>query len=259
MIKTITYFTALLSMTTLLSASVTITDTTTGSHFQITRILSQENIPPEDISTYQYIAYTLDTNTPSINVSLQLTDASGKTWQQPTPTHLSATHNVIQIPLDQISTILDLTTLSKINVFTNAPTEILPTFIQAYDLPQNETKIASSDIHIATSTENAELDLQNCLNVPNPFNPNRESTTITYTLTKDASIDIYIYSLNGELQEKIHLNAGNPGATAGYNAHAWNGKNKYNETVANGIYIAYIISKSEGKTKKGKVKLWVRK
>lgn len=103
------------------------------------------------------------------------------------------------------------------------------------------------------------FELTDALNSPNPFNPNTQSTAITYSLSKNADVDLYIYTINGELQEKTHINAGEPGGTAGYNSTLWDGKNQFNETVSNGIYIAYIIAKSEGKVKKGKVKIWARK
>jgi flagellar hook assembly protein FlgD len=78
-------------------------------------------------------------------------------------------------------------------------------------------------------------------------------------LSKPADISISIYSLSGELQKSYVFVAGETGAIPGYNRVEWDGKNQFNETVANGVYIAYVVAKSEGKTKKGKIKLWVKK
>ena len=344
--------TLILFLVTSSQASIIVTDSETGKQSHVTRILSQENTALEDISNYSYIAYTLDLQTPSGNTSLILTDASGNTWKQSPPLHITSTHNVIQIPLAQVSPTFNLGAISKIQAISNNNIELPISFIRVFDFPitqktEGETlyttetiktetlapeltikvddktildgdyikntpqvtvktttspvsssiKLVNTQTHqtvaesqtatltvttplpdgtyqafatlnfgtsiATTNTKTAiiqtSFDLKNCINVPNPFNPNIESTEITYTLTKDADVTLYIYTLNGELQEKISISAGHPGATSGYNSLTWNGKNQFHETLANGIYIAYIIAKTEGKIKKGKVKLWVRK
>ena len=103
------------------------------------------------------------------------------------------------------------------------------------------------------------LSLDRVMNSPNPFNPNHESTQIDYLLSKPADVDIYIYSLSGELQKHVSSSSGQSGSTTGYNRVIWDGKNEFSETVANGIYVAYVIAKTDGNVQKGKVKLWVRK
>ena len=101
--------------------------------------------------------------------------------------------------------------------------------------------------------------LNNVLSAPNPFNPHQTKAQIEYKLTKDASVNLFIYSISGEQIWTHQIAAGATGGTAGYNTVLWNGQNAYGETVANGPYILYLIAKFEGQTQKGKTKLLVLK
>lgn len=120
----------------------------------------------------------------------------------------------------------------------------------------NET----SSANIITFDVNTKFALNNVLNSPNPFNPNLELNYIEYQLTQDADVVIMLYSIDGEKQKEWRFDASTaPGGKAGYNSIPWNGVNRFNETVANGVYIAYIIAKSDGKTQKDKTKIMVLK
>lgn len=91
-------------------------------------------------------------------------------------------------------------------------------------------------------------------NGPNPFNPTIESTKLYFQMNEDAIARIYIYSLNGEqvMLKEVEV-------TQGENVLEWDGKNKNGNTVANGVYIAYIYAENESGAHKAKRKIAVLK
>ncbi len=84
---------------------------------------------------------------------------------------------------------------------------------------------------------------------PSPFSPtkNMNGVEIQYTLSDDASIDIYIFSVSGEIVKKISCMAGFEGGSAGLNKVRWDGRMDAGGLVGNGIYVTTFVSKSEGK------------
>ena len=71
-------------------------------------------------------------------------------------------------------------------------------------------------------------------NYPNPFNP---ETWIPYQLAKPAEVTISIYSANGQLVRTLELGQ----LSAGVYQHRseavyWDGRNKFGESVASGVY-----------------------
>ena len=140
------------------------------------------------------------------------------------------------------------------NVSTALPEGKYQLLISVSDAAGNTATSSLDNLCVKT-----ELSLETVLNSPNPFNPNRESTKIDYRLSKEAEVKAYIYAQNGELQESFVFHAGDNGGKIGYNEFNWTGKNRFNETVSNGIYILYLVAESGGKVQKGKCKLWVRK
>lgn len=106
----------------------------------------------------------------------------------------------------------------------------------------------------------SKFSINDCLNGPNPFNPNKEVTKIQYQLTQDADVKICIYTISGEQVFKGDYKSGSEGGMVGFNSIAWDGRDKFNEIVANGVYIAYLIAKSSGgDVEVGKVKIAVLK
>ncbi|MEW6556917.1 MAG: kelch repeat-containing protein [Elusimicrobiota bacterium] len=96
--------------------------------------------------------------------------------------------------------------------------------------------------------------ISNIVNYPNPFNPEKETTTIKYVLTESDDILVQIFNLVGDLvyRQKIHSNEeGAIGQPEGYtNEITWNGKNGDGITVANGVYIMEIKSGNEKEIRK---------
>jgi hypothetical protein len=102
--------------------------------------------------------------------------------------------------------------------------------------------------------------MKGLINGPNPFNPNQEPTYIEYQLTKDADVTIYIYTIAGErIWHKDIVSGSFDGGTAGFNSVLWDGRNHYGETVANGVYIAYVVARNGGEKATGKIKVGVLK
>ena len=80
-------------------------------------------------------------------------------------------------------------------------------------------------------------------NYPNPFgNSNRKTTTITYNLKENTSVDIKIYSLIGELVWSCCFNENDPqGQKSMHDGDVvWDGRNNLGKKVLNGVYIIYL-------------------
>ncbi len=106
--------------------------------------------------------------------------------------------------------------------------------------------------------------LDNCGNYPNPFapgTPQHQKTTIIYTLTENASIDIEIFNSAGGLIYNIHFE---PGVEGGIGADygkwheiQWDGFNLENRLLANGAYLARITAESSETGKTGECMWWL--
>ena len=87
---------------------------------------------------------------------------------------------------------------------------------------------------------------------PSPFNPNKETTAITYYLNENLDkTTIYIFNIAGELLCKDNINYPGEGTHIGYNRIEWDGKDSFGNTVDNGVYV-FIIS-TKDKVKRGKI------
>ena len=70
---------------------------------------------------------------------------------------------------------------------------------------------------------------------PNPFDPERESTRVMFTLNRGAKVTARVYSVAGRLvwtDEKT--------VSAGPNAFLWNGRDRGGDRVANGVYLVQL-------------------
>jgi len=79
------------------------------------------------------------------------------------------------------------------------------------------------------------------VNYPNPFDSD-EGTTFAYTLTIDADLEFYVYSIKGSLIYNVKISAGAPGGIAGYNEVFWNGKSNFGAGIGTGMYIVKVLS-----------------
>jgi len=80
------------------------------------------------------------------------------------------------------------------------------------------------------------------LNYPNPFNTAKGPTTISYRLTVDSDIIVYVFDVRGVLIRKSTYSSGSMGGKAGYNEITWDGKDDFGSTVGNGIYPYRIVA-----------------
>ena len=74
-------------------------------------------------------------------------------------------------------------------------------------------------------------------NYPNPFNP---STTISYGLPYQSSVELVIYDIIGRIVKSFNVSS----QSSGYQSIVWDGKNELGNSVASGIYLYRISIKS---------------
>jgi len=97
-------------------------------------------------------------------------------------------------------------------------------------------------------------------NTPNPFNPGTGTTSIKYTLSKDADIILYIYNIRGERVWQKIISAGSPGGRVGLNEVVWNGLTDFNSVAGFGVYILMVTTPSNGGVQQlGKTKIAIIK
>jgi len=85
--------------------------------------------------------------------------------------------------------------------------------------------------------------LKGPLNYPNPFNPGKEQTKITYSLTDTADIKISIYSLSMQRVKNITRLSD----IATYHEVPWDGRDNSGYILPNGVYIMVIDARSQTK------------
>lgn len=99
-------------------------------------------------------------------------------------------------------------------------------------------------------TTGGKLFNKNVYAYPNPFNPEKGSASIRYSLSKDANATIEIYDANSDLVATIIKDQPKEKAVE-YSEH-WDGRNKRGDVVANGIYF-YLITTTNGEKAVGKI------
>jgi flagellar hook assembly protein FlgD len=106
------------------------------------------------------------------------------------------------------------------------------------------------------------LSITGITNYPNPFNPNRERTSIRYRLGRDANeVKIRIYDITGALVTELD------GSTQGesvniwskYNDIYWDGRNGRGDMVLNGIYPFEVVARVGDRSVSGRGKIAVLK
>jgi len=84
---------------------------------------------------------------------------------------------------------------------------------------------------------------------PQPFSPKKDGNCdIQYTMSVDADIEIYLYSVTGEIIKKLYGRKGQEGGSAGTNKVKWDGRSTYGDYAGNGIYAGTIYDPAQGKT-----------
>lgn len=93
----------------------------------------------------------------------------------------------------------------------------------------------------------------------NPFNPLAGPTKLTYSLSKDANISIYIFNIRGERVWEYSAAAGSNGGRVGANDVSWDGIT-FNAYASNGVYFVRLTARSGGEIRTlSTTKILVRK
>jgi len=99
--------------------------------------------------------------------------------------------------------------------------------------------------------------MDNPLAFPAPFSPGPgKELTLQYSLSRNADIDIFVFSSDGQAVKKLSFFKGEEGGKEGLNKVSWDGISSTGTRVGNGIYIATIIDR-EVREVLGKIKLVV--
>jgi hypothetical protein len=96
----------------------------------------------------------------------------------------------------------------------------------------------------AASGESGGLDKSKFITAyPNPYNPDENDVLFTYYLKDNAQkARIMIYNQLGELLHVITVDGpGQEGTRVGYNAVPWDGLDRFNRIISNGVYIYLIV------------------
>jgi hypothetical protein len=93
---------------------------------------------------------------------------------------------------------------------------------------------------------------------PNPFDPLKGTAKMSYSLTEDTGVALYIFDMTGKQVIKKVYPSGTEGAHAGYNQVEWDGKTVSGSFVENDAYFVRIVKVSENKVI-GKLKIMVMK
>lgn len=91
--------------------------------------------------------------------------------------------------------------------------------------------------YTGTLTYNKIEEISDAHNYPNPFDPDREDTTIRFILSEPGDISCRIYDFNGDLVSIVQRN---DTWTKGLVEFKWGGTNDNGKKVANGTYFAEI-------------------
>ena len=119
----------------------------------------------------------------------------------------------------------------------NLENENLNFQVKAWDNANNPSQKAINLFFV----ENTGLTLFNVFNYPNPFKTN---TQFSFELNKSAEIEISIYTLGGRNIRKINRDY----YQAGYNFINWDGRDKYGDNIANGVYLYSLKAIKDGKS-----------
>jgi len=106
------------------------------------------------------------------------------------------------------------------------------------------------------------LTITGITNFPNPFNPNRERTTIRYRLGREADeVKVRIYDITGALVTELDgsTNAEGVNIWSKYNDIYWDGCNGRGDKVLNGIYPFEVVARVGDRSVSGRGKIAVLK
>ena len=162
-----------------------------------------------------------------IRDAVSVSGISGVTFPWHDPDRTSDTEITIELEFDG-----DMTTDGTLTFTVGADA------ISGYNGPA-----LTAQVSVSASRENALG-----ANFPNPFNP---ETWIPYQLSKDAEVTLHIYAVNGTLVRTLALGHQAAGMYQSRSRAAhWDGRNKFGEKVASGLYFYTLIAGDFSATRK---------
>ena len=112
-----------------------------------------------------------------------------------------------------------------------------------------------SSYEVSVKVETGDVRARACYAYPNPYDPSAGNLRITYMLSADANITVYIFNAINQPVWKRNYTSGSEGGHTGYNEIIWNGITDFGEMAGNDIYFARIVA--DGKRVIGKIKIAV--
>jgi len=100
----------------------------------------------------------------------------------------------------------------------------------------NALNTARVELMLHVAAEGGELTLRNVINYPNPFS---DETAICYEISAPADVLIRIFSVAGRPVKELR----SYGLAAGFHSTSWDGRDEYQQKVANGVYLYKIVCK----------------
>jgi len=127
------------------------------------------------------------------------------------------------------------------------PAGIYTITLEAWDSDGNSTREVVEGLLVRSGAVKLETPVY-CY--PNPFESG-VGTVISYTLSVDSDVIIFVFSIKGSAIFKVKIPAGTTGGTAGYNEYFWDGRSNFGDTIGKGIYIIKIAANGQsiGSTK----------
>ena len=113
--------------------------------------------------------------------------------------------------------------------------------LEAWDVSGNSSSESAFGLVVRSAATGGARIEGFILNYPSVFKSGA-GTTVSYTLTNNDDIVIYIYSIKGKVIYQKRISSGSPGGMAGYNEMFWNGLSNFGETLGSGMYIVKITS-----------------
>ncbi|MBI5700935.1 Ig-like domain-containing protein [Candidatus Saganbacteria bacterium] len=218
-----------------------------GSHtISIRTTDAAGNITTSSFSTY---SFTVAQSTPTISVRINGVKPYPGDPLSPTPKIEITVNTINGPPTGSIKINSSKTNLTFANVDTNyystfetaAPLSDGSVYliVEAFDTLGNGSTYEVTPIYVQSSKDLVSQGTP--LSYPNPFDPQTETTSISYLLSKASSITLTIHDLSGNLISKKSYSSTQNGGIAGYNEVSWDGKSDAGQTVGTGTYVYLII------------------
>jgi len=109
-----------------------------------------------------------------------------------------------------------------------------------------ETVFDENLVGIETPVDKPVETLQLLQNIPNPFNPEKETTGISFSIENQEKIALRIYNLNGQLIRVLADEIFRPGK----HSMVWDGRNAVGEFVGSGVYFFELKTPSSKQIRK---------